>query len=157
MDATKFDVDGESYQVRKLDPLIASDLFLDLIHIFGPALGSLGSALLRSPNTKEAFAQLMDGVQTKDESGIPDLSEDGKEAVQALIGDGLERAITGAIAQLNKSKQREIIKLMMDQTDVLVDGKWPKLDSIFTVHFRGRPFSMYKWLAKAIQAQFKSL
>lgn len=143
VDAQTKTIGPDTYSVHMLDPLVASDLFLDLVELFGPALGAVGSSILKAENSKEALKQLMDGTG---DSGD-------------LIGENLERALTGMIDRISKAKQREIIDLMTEVTSVKKAGEngeenWPKLRSIFPIHFRGRPKAMYQWLLFSVRVQF---
>ena len=144
---------GHTYKVLMLDPLIASDILVDLGKTLGPALGALGQSLLKSENTKEAFRQLMDGVKKGEEEGS--LDNNAKGAIGDLLGDSLEGAMIGLVDRVEKHKLREIITTMAEVTSVeLKPGEWPGLPSIFTVHFRGRVGAMYKWLGFALRVQY---
>lgn len=132
-------IDGDTYKVLMLDPMVSADLLLDLSTIFGPSLSIMGSGLLKARNSKEALQQLMEGV-----GGTED-----------LVGMNLEKAISSLIERLSKEKQREIVGVLSGVTSVQKDDAWPSLESIFSIHFRGRLKAMYKWLAFALQVQFK--
>ncbi len=122
--------------------MTASDLLLDLSAIFGPSLSIVGSGLLKSGDSKQALQQLLDGVGGAESSD--------------LLGENLEKAILSLIDRLSKEKQREVIGILAGVTSVQQeDDAWPSLESIFTVHFRGRLKAMYQWLAFALQVQFK--
>lgn len=140
-DLTQKTIGPDTYRTTMLDPLVAADLLLDLTGVFGPALGSLGAAVLKAKDSKMALSQLMDGQ--------------GDDGAKDLLGDNLEHALTGLIERLNPAKQREIINMLAAVTELQKGDKWPRLDSVFAVHFRGRIKAMYQWLGFAVKAQFE--
>lgn len=147
LDGESKTIDGETYKILMLDPLVASDLLVDIAKVFGPALGVVGASLLKAENSKEALDQLLDGVKSE--------GNDAEAATEELIGDSLEKALIGLIDRVEKSKLREIINIMTDVTSVQKGNDWPKLASIFSVHFRGKIKAMYQWLAFAIRVQYR--
>jgi len=146
MDAAEETIGPDSYKVLMLEPLAFADLLVDLTDVFGPALGAVGGVLVKAGDTKEAFSQLLDGIKSGD--GADNISPDA-------FGDSLERAITGIIDRMEKHKLRAMIELMRGMTSVQKGENWPKLESIFAIHFRGRPKAMFQWLAFALKAQFR--
>jgi hypothetical protein len=119
-----------------LDPLTATDMVADLGFIFGPSIGALGGALLKSDGSAaESFKRLMD---------------EGGEG----LGGALEKAVLEFFARFDKVKQREFINTLADVTYLKQGDKEIKLSSVLTVHFRGRVAALYKWLGWALKAQF---
>jgi len=130
-----------------LDPLTAADVLADLGFILAPVAGSIGGVLTKERGA--SLGSLLDGVKGEGEEG-------------AGLGEGssidvaFEKAVLGFFERFSKEKQREIIALMSKQTTVLMsDGKEPQLPTIFSMHFRGRLKSMYRWLVFAMRVQFK--
>jgi hypothetical protein len=158
-DAQEKTIDGETFRVRMLDPLVALDLEVDILQTLGPAIGTLVAALLQAEDTKGAFNQLMDGIKGGDGKALEQLGEempvDAQAAVGDLIGEGLERAIVGLVDRLSKDKLREVVTIMTGVTEVKQGDKWPELSSIFVVFFRGKMKLLHKWLAFAIRAQYR--
>ena len=145
-DFTARTIDGDTYRILMLDPMTAGDLLVDLIDIFGPSVSIVGSGILKAKDSKEVVAQLLDGINSNE--------SDATDAIGDLVGDNLERAITGLIERMDKAKLREIIRLMCSVTSVQKGEKWPELATVFDIHFRGRIFTMYKWLAAAVRIQY---
>ena len=140
-DLTEKTIGPDTYRIAMLDPMVAGDMLLDLTAVFGPALGSLGAAVLKAKDSKAALSQLMDGK--------------GDDQAKDLLGDNLEGALTGLIERLDSAKQREFIATLSAVTSVKKGDKWPQLETVFTVHFRGRIKAMYQWLGFAVKAQFE--
>lgn len=134
---TKVDtIDGDTYKVYMLDPLVASDLVADIGAIIIPSLAAISGNV---SGDKDQLAEVL---------GNP-------EAPAPDAGNGYERAAVLFFQRFNKEKQREVIGILAKVTClVLSDGKEPKLDSLFTIHFRGRIGAMYKWLGFALKVQF---
>lgn len=133
------EIDGTTYKVYMLDPLAASDLLADIGHVLAPALGALGGALASEKG--DGLKKLLDGL------------EEGEET---HLDSAIERAVIGFFDRFSKPKQRELIATLAKVTSVVMpDGKEPQLDSIFTVHFRGRLRAMYLWIGFAIKVQFQ--
>lgn len=69
--------------------------------------------------------------------------------------DMIHEGIGGLFRRLSKEKMRETLDELAKVTDVRVKGdKEPTLDSIFTVHFRGRVGAMHEWFVFALGVQF---
>lgn len=92
-----------------------------------------------------------------------DLIADIMSIVMPAVGgaqadlDGLEKGLTLFFSKFDKFKQREIISTMSKITAVIKGPQLePQLDSIFQIHFKGRPGALYKWLGAALKAQFSS-
>ncbi len=139
MDGEEKTIDGVTFKVLMLDPLVANDLLVDLAKSLGPALGSIGSSVLQAEDSGNAIKALLDG-------SVED---------NALIGAGLEKGIISLIDRIEKHKMREIISTMMEVTTVQQADKWPRLGTVAPILFRGRLKLMYGWLAFAVRAQFK--
>lgn len=127
-------IDGHQYKCLMLDPLLATDMVADLGQIFGPSLGALGGAFL-SDSSGEGLKKLFE--------------EGGQE-----FGDALEKAVVEFFARFSKTKQREFINTLADVTYLVQGDKEVKLNSILSIHFRGRIAALYKWLAWALKIQF---
>lgn len=162
MDGVEKTIDGTTFKVLMLDPLVANDLLVDIGKTFGPALGAIAAALLQAKDTKAAWSQLMEGVKGPKEAGADDLGEfaekldpNSREVVKSLIGSGLERAVVSLIDRIEKHKLREIIQIMETVTTVQQGKDWPELRSVSTVLFRGRLKLMYQWLGFAIRTQYR--
>ena len=128
-DVKTAEIGGETYKVYMLDPFVASDLLADLVAIIAPAAAALKGG---------ADGEELDGL----------LGEAGTGS------DGFERAATLFFAKFTKEKQREIIKTLSKVTVIVKGDAEPKLDEIFSVHFRGRLALMYQWLGFALKSQF---
>lgn len=126
-------IEGHTYRCLMLDPLVATDMVADLGFLFGPSLGALGGALMGGAS---------DGLQKL-------LDEGGQE-----FGAAFEKAAIEFFARFDKTKQREFINTLANVTYVKTGDKEVKLDTILTVHFRGRIASLYKWLGWALKVQF---
>ena len=135
------EIEGFTYKVMMLDPLVASDLLADLGFVLAPAIGALGGVLVKEKG--DGLGKLLDG--TAEES-----DEDSN------IDDAVEKAVIGLFGRFSKAKQRELISILQKVTIVVLpDGKEPRLQDIFTVHFRGRLKSLYLWLAFALKVQYQ--
>jgi hypothetical protein len=131
-------IDGDTYRVLMLDPLIATDLLADLGKILGPSVAAMAS-----------------GLQGGGEDQITAIL-DGQSDVTSSFGPSLERAIREFFERVSKEKQREFIATLAAVTVVVKDnGEAPALKAIFSVHFRGRIGALYKWLAFALKVQFQ--
>jgi hypothetical protein len=129
-------IDGDTYKVLMLDPLVATDLLADIGEILGPSLAAIGSALGGEDQIKS--------VLENTETGMAD------------FGPALERAVGEFFKRFSKAKQREVIGILSKVTSVVKpNGEEPGLDKIFSSHFRGRLGALYKWLGFALKVQFK--
>ncbi len=128
------EINGTSYRVGMLDPLTANDILVDLGKALAPTLASLGVEVLSAENSEEVIKKLLDG---------------GFDA-----GDGFEDAILKTIDRIEKATLREIISHLATVTEIKNGDKWPQLETVFTVHFRGKIGEMYKWMAFALKVQF---
>lgn len=135
-----------TYRVRHIDPLTATDITVDLAKLFGPVIAAVGGTILSGSNTKSQLKSLLDGEKLKDEHGEP--IEDGTP-------QAIERALSGLFEKLSKEQIRYLINVMSPVTEVKKGDKWPQLDSIFEIHFRGDPAGIFKWLGFAMQVNFK--
>jgi hypothetical protein len=133
------EIDGYTYKVLMLDPLLATDLLTDLCQLLAPALGALGGVLVKERG--DVLQKALDGFDADEKTNI-DVA--------------FERAVLGFFGRLDKAKQREWIAMLTKVTMlVLPDGKEPMLSPIFLKHFQGRVFAMYKWLAFALKVQYR--
>lgn len=135
-DDSKTKTIGKStYRVYMLDPFVASDLFNDLVSIIAPALAAAKSAGGGEAILEEAKSDDLEGL---------------------LDGLSFERPVSLFFERFNKSKQREIINILMKVTRVVSDDGQTavKLEDIFAAHFRGRLRDLYLWLGFALQVQF---
>lgn len=131
-------IDGDTYRVLMLDPLVATDMLADLGKILGPSMAAMAAGL---------------GKGGQDQ--ISAVIEGGNDASEAF-GPGLERAIAGFFERVSKEKQREFINTLAAVTFVVKDnGEAPALKAIFAVHFRGRIGALYKWLGFALRVNFQ--
>jgi len=138
-DAQSTEIDGYTYKVMMLDPLVATDLLADLGFMLAPALGALGGMLAKEKG--DGLAKLLDGVEKSEESDID---------------AAIERAVIGLFARFDKAKQRELIAILAKVTVVVLpDGKEPNLAPMLLQHFRGRVKSLYKWLGFALKVQYQ--
>jgi hypothetical protein len=120
-------IDGVTYTVYMLDPLEANDLMIDIGHVIGPSLGAIVAAL-----------------KGNDTESILDAEPDPEL---------LKEAISGLFQRIEKRKMREIISMLARMTEVNIDGKSPRLDSILAMHFQGRLGKLYEWLWFAMKVQ----
>jgi hypothetical protein len=133
-------IGGDTYRVRFIEPLTATDIAVDLAKMFAPVLASFGGSILSSSDTKKQLRGLLDG--------------DEEEAMQGA-SESIERAILGLLGNLSKDQMRFLISTMAPVTEVQKGQSWPSLESVFPVHFRGRPSAIFKWLAFAMRVNFK--
>lgn len=133
------EIDGHTYKVYMMDPLLATDLLTDLCQLLAPALGALGGVLVKEKG--DVLQKALDGFEESDKTNI-DVA--------------FERAVLGFFGRLDKTKQREWID-MLAKVSVLItsEGKEPGLSTVLRKHFQGRVFAMYKWLAFALKVQFR--
>ncbi len=129
----------DTYKITMLDPEVARRLLLDLGKIFGPSLSVMVSSVVNAKDSKKALNQLMDGV---DSEGV------------GISGEKMERAMLEFFNRADADKQDEIVDILSRVTSVKKGENWPQLDSVYSVHFRGRVAAQYKWLAFALQAQY---
>lgn len=120
----KKEIDGNSYEVYMLPPMISQDLLMDVAKMVGPALG---------PVLDKFF-----------NGGNPDVLN------QELGADFFSRAASTFFMGLDKKIMRDVIGAMSGVTEV--DGK--PLKNIFDIHFRGRLEVMYQWLMFGMKVQW---
>jgi hypothetical protein len=100
----------------------------------------------------------MDGVKSGGES-LEDIGEalpdESQGAMAKLIGDGIEGAVVGLVDRLSKAKNREVIAIMQEVTDIKVGDKWIPLKAAFNSTFTGKIKRIHGWLAFAIKVQFQ--
>lgn len=139
MDFETTEIDGYTYKVFMLDPLVATDLVTDLCKMLAPVLGPLGGILVKEKG--DVLNKMLDGFEPEDNTNVD---------------KAIERAVLGFFNMLDKVKQREMIAIMSKVT-VLVcdDGKEPQLTRVFSKHFQGRLKALYKWLLFALKVQFR--
>lgn len=142
------DIDGFKYRVFMLDPLVAADMLADLGYLMAPVVGPLGGLLATSKG--DMLASLMD-------ADVEDSEDDDETSVSTKGLDvALEKAVKGFFDRFTKAKQREFMGILAKNTLVIQpDGNEPKLDKVFSPHFRGRIKSMYLWFFFAMKTQFK--
>lgn len=68
----------------------------------------------------------------------------------AMIHEG----IGGLFRRIDKDKMRATLDALAKVTDVSKGDKVPRLDTIFSVHFRGRLGAMHEWFVFALGVQF---
>lgn len=137
LDYKEKEIDGFTYRVSMLDPLVAGDLTVDVGNILAPVLAPVLSKIVTAENSGQAYDDLLDGKDVDD-----------------ALSEKIEAGIIQFFKSVTKPKLREIMMLMAKKTS-FNDGSdaWPELEHHFNSHFRGRVGSMYKWLAFAIRAQ----
>lgn len=141
-DAQTKEIDGYTYEVVPVDPLVATDMLAGIGEVAGPSLGALAGALAGQKNLDEGITSILDGGDSGSEPGAS--------------GASLERAFLLFFQRFSKEKQREFISILSKVTTVhLGAGKKLPLNTIFPTHFRGRVLSLYKWFGFAMSVQFK--
>ncbi len=140
-DAKSRTIDGHTYKVMMLDPLVASDVLIDIGKVLAPALGAIGGFAL---GDKDAVAKLLDG-----EDGA-----EGEKESESRLSPAFERAVIGLVDRLDKAKLREIVDLLAKVSFLVGSEGEAQLRTVFPVHFRGRLKTMYRWLAFALEVQF---
>lgn len=135
-----------TYRVRHIDPMTATDITVDLAKLFGPIIAVVGGTILSEKDTKGKLKAILDGEKPKDDEG--NVVDDG-------TAQAIERALGGLFEKLSKEQVRYLISVMSPVTEVRQGDKWPQLDSIFTVHFRGDPAGIFRWLGFAMQVNFR--
>lgn len=122
---------GYVYTVGKLDPFVATDLLVDLMKMFGPAVGAFGSGIV---TTKDAVDKLLDGVP----EGVDD--------------DGFMRNLEKGFSELAKGLDKTIMRTAIVEfgkvTSVQVTPeRAPQLiGAALNLHFRENFDDMYPWL-----------
>ena len=128
-DAQAKEIDGFTYDVSPLDPLVANDIWLDLVHVAGPTIGGLVGAFSKG--------------------GIDSALDNDPDP------ETLSNAIGGLFQRIEKQKMREIMNTLASVTVVrLGNGKAPQLNQILKTHFRGKLGLMYEWLWFALSVQY---
>lgn len=139
LDSQSKEIDGHTYKVLMLDPLVATDLLADMGQILAPTIGAIGGVFAKEKG--DTLEKMFEGFDPED-----------KTNVDAAV----EKAVMGFFQRFTKEKQREFIGILMKVTIVVMpDGKEPRLQDIFAVHFQGRVFTLYKWLGFALKVQFQ--
>lgn len=116
-----------TYTVYPLDPFIANDILVDIVHIVGPSIGA--AAALEAQG---------------------DEAEAGAAAV-------MSEAIGGLFQRIDKQKLRSIINTFAQSTEVTNgSGKAPRLNSVIKLHFKGKLGIMYQWLWFAMRSEYQS-
>jgi len=118
------EIDGNSYEVYMLPPMLSQDLLMDVAKMVGPALG---------PVLDKFF-----------NGGNPDVLS------QELGADFFSRATSTFFIGLDKKVMRDVIGAMANVSNV--DGR--PLKVIFDIHFLGRLEIMYQWLMFAMRVQW---
>jgi hypothetical protein len=138
MDGKAREIEGHTYRVRMLDPMVASDLLVDIGKVIAPALGAIGGFAL---GEKDGVSKLLEG--------------DGNGSGETVVGSAFERGVVGFVDRLEKQKLREIVETMARATALVVGPQEePELWPLFNAHFGGRLVAMYKWLAFALEVQY---
>jgi hypothetical protein len=133
------EIDGYTYKVLMLDPLVATDLLADLGQVLAPTLGALGGILAKEKG--DTLSKLFDGFEPEE---------------QTNIDAAVEKAVVGFFQRFDKAKQREFIATLARVTVVVMpDGKEPRLQDVFAIHFKGRLKALYLWFAFALKTQFQ--
>jgi hypothetical protein len=139
LDAETKEIDGHTYKVMMLDPLVATDLLADIGQILAPTLGAIGGVLAKEKG--DTLNKMFDGFEADDDTNID---------------AAIEKAVVGFFQRFDKAKQRELIQTLAKVTVVVMpDGKEPRLQDTFQIHFRGRLKALYQWLAFALKVQFQ--
>ena len=143
MDAQSTTIGEATYEVRMLDPLIASRLFIKLAKVMAPGLGAVGGAAMSDPG---GLAKMLE-------------AEGGEEDDPVFFeGDpkAFERGLVGIIDRISPDELEEIIRHMAGVTCVVMaNGTKPELAAITVSNqFRGKLWEMYQWLAFALKVNF---
>lgn len=139
LDAETKEIDGHTYKVLMLDPLVATDLLADIGQVLAPSLGALGGILAKEKG--DTLSKVFDGFEPEE---------------QTNIDSAVEKAVVGFFQKFTKEKQRELIGVLAKVTVIVMpDGKEPRLQDVMQIHFRGRLKTLYKWLAFALKVQFQ--
>ena len=137
-DSETKEINGVTYRVGHLDPLVCQSMTIDLVQLVSPAFASIGSVVAGSDvNLEDVLDGNFDGIM-------------GEEFSKAL-----ETSILGTIGGLSKSMQAHFINTLSEVSWVIEGDKEPNLARIYSTHFRGRVGDAYLWLAFAIRVNFK--
>lgn len=129
-------IGAHTFRVRMLEPFEANDVFMDLVQIMAPGLGSSVAA-----------------VAEADKGEISKLAETGEGA--AAFAKGVKEGLVGVLERLNKAQVRALIKTMQKVTEVQVGDLWPELnDGQLRLCFQGKLTDLYAWLFFCIEVQF---
>lgn len=124
-----------------LDPLVAQDLWLDLVKALTPAIEKAAA--------KASF-------DTGGDSGLQNIIAqllDGPEGMRAVASGFAELA-----QRLTPVQMRNMCETFARVTFYSSNGsQWPPLAESFNVHFRGRLDEMYRWLWFALKVNFGPL
>ena len=131
-------IQGHTYKVLPLDPLIASDLAWDVLNTLSPILGALGG---------QALTEKGDVIEKLFEGADDDSTPNG-------FGPAFERALVGLFKNFTKETQRQMIATLLKVSFLCEGEKEARLDSVYSVHFRGHLSAQYQWLAFAMKVQF---
>lgn len=123
-------IDGDLYEMTLFGATQGYRLFHKLFQMFGPSFGRLMDAL-------------------GDKQDIQDVNLSSEAAVAAL------ESLTTTVKQADLDL---IVDALKKCTHVGVDGteKTVPLGGVFELHFSGRVWSMFKWLAWGLQVQYGS-
>lgn len=131
------EIDGSKYEMQMLGGHSSWRLLLRITKILGPSLGKI-------------FDLVIQAVKAKGET------LKARDILTMLMGMDLSSSFVNEITEalVDRMDEKEIEHVIGVLSSVCaVSGK--VMDSIhFDSHFRGRPWSMMKWLGWAIQAQY---
>lgn len=121
-------IDGKTYTMYMLPPMVSNDLLIDVAKMIGPALGPVVDYLVTGKKSDELSA-VMD---------------------KELDSGFFTKVATSLSRELDKEVFTRVIQTFKQFTHV--DGQ--PLDRIFDAHFRGELGAMYRWLAWGMRVQW---
>lgn len=126
LDGETREIDGCTYTVYMLGPMVSHDLLVDVSKMIGPALGPVLDVLLPGAALGKDLSKL------------------------ELDAGFFSRAASSLFSGLDKATLKSVINTLAEVTHA--NGK--PLKPIFEIHFRGRLHVMYQWLAFAMEVQW---
>lgn len=126
---TSKEIDGKSYTMFTLPPMLSHDLLMDFAKMTLPGIGPVVDAIVGGKETVSAMEQ-------------------------ELGGNFFTNAAKIIAENLNKATVKRLIEEFSKVTVVQGAGK---LNEIFEAHFAGRLAAMYLWLAWGLEVQWGGL
>jgi hypothetical protein len=126
-------INGTTYLVRMLPPRAAAEIGAEIVKTIGPSLGSLSG-------TNNSFQKILDGKAEGEESD---------PAAAQLLSE----AIRSFLDRFDFEQSWAMVEKLASVTDVKQGEGWPKLSTIFDLHFLGKPKQMYQWLVFSLKTQ----